>query len=202
MKFMDGAPVELQRAMILAIHTGQRYGDLVRLRWSDYDGDAISLKQSKTDMRVWVKCTAALKTMLDATPKAGPFILTRPDGRPWHTEKDDKALGKAWTARMKDAELYPEKRAERLHFNDLRGTAVTLLAEANVAIPGIVAITGHTLESATRILESYLSRTKRLSEAAIHLFENAEATAFANRLQTTGNGLIPAASKCLAISVG
>ncbi|AXQ92586.1 hypothetical protein ORIO_01560 [Cereibacter azotoformans] len=32
LKFMAGAPVELQRALILAIHTGQRYGDLIRLR--------------------------------------------------------------------------------------------------------------------------------------------------------------------------
>jgi hypothetical protein len=31
-KFMDGAALELQQALILAIHTGQRYGDLVRLR--------------------------------------------------------------------------------------------------------------------------------------------------------------------------
>ncbi|WP_108460987.1 tyrosine-type recombinase/integrase [Devosia naphthalenivorans] len=183
--FMKGCPVELQRAMILAIHTGQRYGDLVRLRWSDYDGDAISLKQSKTSMRVWIKSTAALKLMLDTTPRVGPYILTRPDGRPWHTEKDDKALAKAWTQRMKDAELYCTDPSKRLHFNDLRGTAVTLLAEANASIPQIVSITGHTLESATRILERYLARTKRLSEAAILLFENAPATAFANRLQTT-----------------
>ena len=47
-RFMRGAPVELQRALILAMHTGQRYGDLIRLRWSDYDGTAIALRQRKT----------------------------------------------------------------------------------------------------------------------------------------------------------
>ncbi len=187
MGFMKSAPAELQRAMILAIHTGQRYGDLVRLRWSDYDGDAISLKQSKTSMRVWIKCTSALKAMLDSTPKNGPFILTRPDETPWHTAKDDKAMGKAWTAHMKAAGLYSESPGDRLHFNDLRGTAVTLLAEAGATVPQIAAITGHTLESVTRILEKYLARTKRLSEAAIYAFENAPATAFANRLQTTAD---------------
>jgi integrase len=185
LKFMKGAPVELQRAMILAIHTGQRYGDLVRVRWADYDGNAISLKQSKTSQRVWIKCTSALKAMLDKTPKNGPFILTRADGRPWHTEKDDKALGKAWTEHMRNAGLYPDEVSERLHFHDLRGTAVTLLAEAGASGPQIVAITGHTLESANRILEKYLSRTKRLSEAAIFAFENAKTTNFANRLQTS-----------------
>jgi hypothetical protein len=123
--------------------------------------------------------------MLDSIHQRGLFILTRADGLPWHTAKDDKALGKAWAQHMKDAGLYSDVLAERLHFNDLRGTAITLLSEAGATIPQIVSITGHTLESATRILEKYLARTKCLSEAAIYAFENSKATEFANRLQTT-----------------
>jgi integrase len=188
LKFMKGAPVELQRAMILAIHTGQRYGDLVRLRWADHDGEGISLRQSKTSQRVWIKCTSALTAMLESAPKEGPFILARSDGRPWHTAKDDKALGKAWTMHMKQAGLYSGQPGNQLHFNDLRGTAVTLLAEASATVPQIASITGHTLESVTRILEKYLARTRRLSEAAIYAFENAKGTEFANRLQTTAHG--------------
>jgi hypothetical protein len=68
---------------------------------------------------------------------------------------------------------------------DLRGTAVTLLAEAGCTVPEIVSITGHTLQSATRILEKYLARTKAISDAAIFKFENAQATDFANQLQTS-----------------
>jgi len=191
-RFMGGAEIDLQRAMILAIHTGQRYGDLIRLRWSDYDGITTRLKQGKTSQRVAIKCTSTLKRMLDETPREGPFILTRADGRPWHTANDDKALWKAWHGRMKAAGFYPtgwdnltvEEKRENLRFNDLRGTAVTLLAEAGANVPQICAITGHTLQSATRILERYLSMTEALSSAAIHLFENAPETAFANRLQT------------------
>ena len=52
--FMENAPVELQRALILAIHTGQRYGDLVRLRWADYDGEYVRLKQRRTGAKVTV----------------------------------------------------------------------------------------------------------------------------------------------------
>ena len=70
----------------------------------------------------------------------------------------------------------------------MRGTAVTLLAEAGASIPQICSITGHSLQSATRILERYLAKTAALSSAAIHLFENATETAFANRLQTTPQG--------------
>ena len=36
--FMKVAPLEMQRALILALHTGQRQGDLLRLPWSAYDG--------------------------------------------------------------------------------------------------------------------------------------------------------------------
>lgn len=202
-RFMRGAPVELQRALILAIHTGQRYGDLIRLRWSDYDGKAISLKQGKTSVRVWVPCTTVLHRMLEQTPRVGPYILTRADGRPWFTDKDGSALGKAWPRQMEAAGFYPRPFAELtkarkagfLHFNDMRGTAVTLLAEARCTPQQICAITGHTLQSATRILERYLAMTDALSSAAIHLFENAPETAFANRLQTRSETPLKALKK-------
>jgi integrase len=184
-QFMENAPVELQRAMILAMHTGQRYGDLIRLRWSDYDGLKIQLRQNKSKKRVSVPCTKALKRMLDTIPRVGRYILTRDDDRPWFTERDDKALSKAWAAHMKACGLYHVDKSEKLELRDLRGTAVTLLSEAGCEVPQIVSITGHTLQSAHRILEKYLARTEALSQAAIHHFENATATAFANQLQTT-----------------
>jgi hypothetical protein len=90
----------------------------------------------------------------------------------------------------RDDYLYEARRdsdlkGDRRHFNGLRGTAVMLLAEAGCTVPEIVSITGHTLQSATRILEKYLARTKAISDAAILKFENATATGFAKRLQTT-----------------
>jgi len=192
-QFMNDAPLELQWAMILAIHTGQRYGDLIRLRWSDYDGEVIQLVQSKTKAKVPVPVTGALKRMLNGMQRRGPFILTREDGRPWHTASNDKELGKAWRRHMEVAGFYPKPFAELtkeekqsfLHFNDLRGTAVTLLTEAGCTIPQVCSITGHTLESATRILRHYLASTEAIAKAAILRFENAPETAFANRLQTS-----------------
>lgn len=183
-RFMEAAPVELQRAMILAMHTGQRYGDLIRLRWSDYDGASIRLIQRKTDQAIHLPCTAQLKQVLDSIPRQCPYILARADGRPWFTAKNDKELSKQWAAHMKRCGLYSENDSERLEFGDLRGTAVTLMAEAGCTVPQIVAVTGHTLQSATRILERYMARTSRMAEAAILHFENAKATQFANRLQT------------------
>ena len=56
---------------------------------------------------------------------------------------------------------------EGLTYHDLRGTAVTMLAEAGCTEPEISAITGHTLRGVSAILDKYLSRTKALAESAI-----------------------------------
>jgi integrase len=68
-----------------------------------------------------------------------------------------------------------------LHFHDLRGTTVTMLAEAGCSVPEIVTITGHSLRRAQEILDKYLARTSRLAESAIAKFENVIATDFAKR---------------------
>ena len=46
------APKEIQLALMLAIWTGQRQGDLLRLPWSGYDGTHIRFQQSKTGRRI------------------------------------------------------------------------------------------------------------------------------------------------------
>ena len=60
----------LRLAIILALWTGQRQGDLLRLPWSAYDGQTIRLKQSKPGARVVVPVGAPLKAALDASKKA------------------------------------------------------------------------------------------------------------------------------------
>ena len=149
--------LDVQQALILSIHTGQRYCDLIRLRWTDFDGSSIRLTQSKTQMKVGVPCSNALKRMLADMPKSGPYVLTRPDGRPWFTARNEKALSKAWREHSRSVGI------GELQFRDLRGTAVTMMSEAGMTIPQIVSITGHTFQSAARILEHYAARTKSLA---------------------------------------
>jgi integrase len=52
--FLIQASSELALAMMLALWTGQRQGDLLRLPWSTYDASHIRLRQSKTARRVLV----------------------------------------------------------------------------------------------------------------------------------------------------
>jgi integrase len=53
-------------AYILAVWTGQRQGDLLRLTWTAYDGTHIRLRQSKTGRNVMSPCGAPLRKILDA----------------------------------------------------------------------------------------------------------------------------------------
>ena len=115
--------------------------------------------------------------MLNGIARCGPYILTRPDGRPWFTDRNDKALSKAWREHARSIGI------TELHFHDLRGTAVTLLNEGGATLQMVAAITGHTMQSAARILERYGAHTRRLAEAAILAFENTSGTRFAKRLQ-------------------
>lgn len=172
--FMAVAPIELQRALILALHTGQRQGDLLRLAWGNYDGTLISLRQGKTGRKVEIPCTKALRKMLDGLDRNAAVVLATKTQRPW-TPRYFKAQ---WEAASKKAGITD------LHFHDLRGTAVTMLAEAGCTTPQIAAITGHSLKTVTAILDKYLARTRVLAGEAVTLFENAKSTKFANRLQT------------------
>lgn len=162
--FTDKASPELTQALMLAMHTGQRQGDLRALPWAAYDRQRITLRQSKRRKGkpakiVSIRCTTALRTMLDemAKNKRGLLIVATPSGRPW----TKRYLNQKWTEVMEAAGLAD------LHFHDLRGTAVTMLAEAGSSVPEIAAITGHTYKHVTHILETYLSRTKQLADAAI-----------------------------------
>lgn len=190
--FMKVAPIELQRALILALHTGQRQGDLLRLTWSAYDGAWITLRQSKRRRGklyaplVPIPCTAALRRMLDGIPRVSPLVLTTKTGRAFQK----RFFARQWEEATKAAGLdnvflpaIPEPVS--LHFHDLRGTAVTMLAEAKCTVPQIASITGHKLSTVTTILERYLARTRALAEQAIFNFENSPRTEFANRLQTS-----------------
>ena len=73
----------------------------------------------------------------------------------------------------------------RLHFHDLRGTAVTILSECGCNEQQIATITGHRLGTVSRILERYLARTRGLAEQAIQNFEASPRAAFVNSLRTS-----------------
>lgn len=83
---LSTAPPEIQLALMLAIWTGQRQGDLRRLPWSGYDRTHTRLKQSKTGRRIVMPAGARLKALSDISERRGPVILTNSFGRPWTSD--------------------------------------------------------------------------------------------------------------------
>ncbi len=160
--FCDVSAPELQFALVLALWTGQRQGDLIKLMWSQYDGTHIRLKQGKTKKRVVIPVGAVLKVALDARRPEKPegAILRNTRGQAWTSDGFRASWGKAFTkAKIADAGL---------HFHDLRGTAVTRLALSNCTTLQIAAITGHSPRDVDAILEAhYLGGQLELAEQAI-----------------------------------
>jgi integrase len=92
------APKEIQLALMLAIWTGQRQGDL-RLPWSAFDGTHIRFQQSKTGRRIVMPAGAP------AESAAGPHRASRPcdpdqhDGAPMDRRRVQVVVGQALRSR-------------------------------------------------------------------------------------------------------
>ena len=160
--FLKSAPAYFQLPLLLALWTGQRQGDLLRLPWSAYDGTHIRLKQGKTGARVTIPTGAPLKAALDAATKHGPLILTNSLRRPWTSH----GFQTSWSIAARKAGIVG------VTFHDLRGTAVTRLAKVGCSEAEIATITGHSLRDVGSILDTnYLHRDPALGESAIAKLE-------------------------------
>lgn len=130
-------PEAYRRAVVLAVHTGQRRGDLVRLRWSDYDrsGRTISLRQRKTGTSLVIPAAPALVAELDAwrLDACTLTILAAPTGRPWTESHLTHSLGDRLAALGMVGK----------NIHGLRKLAAVRLALAGCTVHEIAAITGH-----------------------------------------------------------
>ena len=125
-------------AVALGAYLGMRQGDALSLLWSARQAGGIEWIQSKTGGRIWVPELSALTKILDAEPRRGVLMVTRPNGRPYAPSgfrtmfhrliRDLKSEGKI---------------QEGLTFHGLRTTAATMLADAGLDDRSIAAVTGH-----------------------------------------------------------
>jgi integrase len=121
-----------QLALLLLLYTGQRASDVVRMRWSDYDGSGIAVRQLKTGTPLWIRCHEKLKAALDEAPRLSEFILTgRYNG---YTAGGLCGMIARTTTRIG---------AKECTAHGLRCNAATALADSGCSVPEIMAITGH-----------------------------------------------------------
>src|SRR5690606_32899711 len=136
----------IRRALILAMWTGQRQSDLLRLTWKAYDGAHLRLRQSKTGAFVRVKASAELRETLDAAPRGDAVqILTNSRGQPWTQD----GFRTSW-ARERDA-----AGVSGVTFHDLRGTFITLAYRNGATIREIAEVSGHSERDAETIIRKH-----------------------------------------------
>lgn len=77
-KFEDEATPKpnAQLALLLLLYSGQRVGDVSAMKWDQYDGEGIEVRQQKTDVLLWIPCHSRLKATLDSAERRSQIILS------------------------------------------------------------------------------------------------------------------------------
>lgn len=148
----------LRRAFFLARYAGQRASDIVRLDWTDVDGDTITLRQKKTGVQPICPIFPELQAeMATWEKKPGPFLLQetgRNAGRPVTTNQLWKVFNAA--------------RGEKLSgvvWHSLRANAVIRLRRASYTGQQISDMVGMSVEMIERY--SRYSDRKAGAEAVV-----------------------------------
>jgi len=175
-KFNKVAPEDMRLALFVALHSGQRQGDLLVLQWPQYVGGELRFRQSKGQKRVLVPCLEGLRALLDELQERATsmHILTSPRGKPWD----------AGNFRRRFERYQALAGVNDVTFHDIRGTTVTLLSDAGCSEAEIAAITGHSRKHLAAILEKYTARSAAQARNAV---AKLEALLRANSANRTAN---------------
>jgi integrase len=148
-------------ALLLLLYTGQRAGDVAAMKWEQYDGKGIEVRQLKTDELLWIPCHSKLKAALDSTERKSDFILTTQFGSGYSAGAFCNMIAEA-TAQIGSKEYTA---------HGLRKNAAKALAEAGSTVHQIMAITGHkTLKQAMHYTQQ--ATQKKLAQQAIDKLES------------------------------
>ena len=154
------ADEDLRRLIDMALYTGQRGGDLIKMLWSQYDGEGIQVVQGKTGARVWIPAHRDLQALLAEIPRNAAVILTR-NGRPWASHN--------YIRRVHAAVTKAGFSGYSLH--GLRRNATTRLLEAGCTTDEVKSITGH---ATTAMVELYGRdvNQRRMARSAVAKLEH------------------------------
>lgn len=154
---------DLWWAVALALYTGQRLSDVLKMRWNAINpAGLLAVKQGKTGKELLIPLHRDLKAVLDQIPRKALTILTSGNGTPWNP--DGNGFQTAW------AKHRPAIVAERgLVFHGLRKSAVVTLLEAGCTDAEVAAITGQS----RAMVEHYarLVNQEKLARSAILKWE-------------------------------
>ena len=134
-RLVDQRPSRRRQADIirLLLLTGCRRGEIVNLKWSEFDGDVLRLTKAKTGPRtVWL--SGAARAILDRQPRTGsPYVFPSPldPARPCHREVQ------FWYRARKEAGI------EDVRLHDLRHTVASQAVARGAALSTVARMLGH-----------------------------------------------------------
>ncbi len=161
--FRQNAAPAMWQAAALALYTGQRCGDVLKMKWRDVDRGEIAVTQAKTGKQVWIPVHRDLADLLAAIDRRSIFILTNSKGVPW-----SGGFQSSWNKQMKKP-VMQALRDQRLVFHGLRKSAVVFLLEAGCTDAQVSAITGQTRQMVEHY--SLMVNQRRLAREAILKWE-------------------------------
>jgi integrase len=159
---IQAAKAELRQdlwwVVALALYTGQRQGDVLKMRWDAITGGMIMVRQEKTGKRLAIPLHKDLRDVLATIPQRAVTVATSTEGRPW-TKDGFKAT---WNKHRPLA-------IKGLVFHGLRKSAVVTLLECGCTDAEVAAITGQSRE----MIQHYAKQVnqQKLAAAAILRWE-------------------------------
>lgn len=153
-------------------YTGQRIGDVLKMRWSDITHGRLALTQKKTNKVLSIPLHSDLVKELERAPRHGLVILTHPDGERISVEQLRLAL-----------QTFAENLGHEVVPHGLRKNAVISLLECGCTVAETASVSGQSYQ----MVEYYARQIdqKRLSTAAILKFEAANAKGTFKRVENT-----------------
>lgn len=134
---LANCPEHVKTPVLLALYTGQRRQDLVRMTWQQFQGDMIRVRQSKTGALLDIACHSELRRHLEQLRgrAKGVVICTSIEGRAYTPNSLSQALRRV----VKMTHGLPDDRS--LH--GLRYAAGSRMSEAGCSVAEIEAVLGH-----------------------------------------------------------
>lgn len=159
--FFAAASPEMVWAFKLAMFTGLRQTDLLKLSWTHVKGLGIEMRTGKSRGRktALVPVHADLEALLAEIPKRSPVILTNTLKRPWKSGFTDSWRDTLAKAVKAGSGVNPD-----LHFHDLRGTAATKLYLADISTREIAEILAWSEDKVERLIDRYVKRDELLRD--------------------------------------
>jgi integrase len=124
--------IPMQKIIPFAIFSTRRQEEIVRIRWDDYDGNRVMVRDmkhpgDKLGNDVWCDLPPEASAIIESMPRRNERIF------PYSTD----AISAAFTRACKMLAI------EDLHFHDLRHEGVSRLFEMGRTIPQAASVSGH-----------------------------------------------------------